>query len=242
VFNGLDPSGTGKLYVVDDTFGDVGSIGGGWSLNLTIAPPTLGRPSITGSPEVGKTLTASSGPIGNGDAASYRWSRCTLAGAACAAIAGANQSTYVPTVADKGHTLIVTETATNSGGSASATSTPTSGVGPPIVSAAGTRKTQRVLKRRGIVAFATSDIAGGLLARATVRIANASRTYRFKSVRKTLAPGVRTKARLKLSSRGLRAVRNALDGGRKLKAQLRLTVTDSNGGRTTKKLTIRLRK
>jgi hypothetical protein len=130
----------------------------------------------------------------------------------------------------------------NSGGSPSATSKPTSGVGPPIVSTAGTKKTQRVLKRGGLVVLAKSNIAGRLIAGATLSIPNASKTYRFKSVRKTLAAGVKTSAKLKLPKRGLSAVRNALNRGQKLKAELRLTVTDSSGGKTTKNLSIWLRK
>jgi hypothetical protein len=130
----------------------------------------------------------------------------------------------------------------NSGGSPSATSTPTSGVGPPIVSTAGTKKIQRVLKRGGLVVLAKSNIAGRLIAGATLSVPNTSKTYRFKSVRKTLAAGVTTSAKLKLPNRGLSAVRSALKGGQRLKAELRLTVTDPNGGKTTKNLSIGLRK
>jgi hypothetical protein len=242
VFNGVDPNGTWSLYVVDDEGEDFGSIGGGWSLDLTIAPASVGQPSIGGAAEVGSTLTAISGPIGGSGTATYQWSRCNLAGAVCTPIAGAGNNTYVPTSADRGQTLIVTETATNSGGSASASSAPTSGVGPPVVSSAGTKRTQRVLKRRGLIALATSNIGGGLLARATVNVANASKTYRFKAVSKTLAAGIKTTAKLKLSKRGLKAVRGALDRGQKLTAKLMLTVTDPSGGNTTQKLSIRLRK
>ena len=242
VFNGIDPNGTWNLYVVDDEGNDYGSIGGGWSLDFTIAPPTVGQPSIGGPAEVGKTLTATSGPIGGAGAGSYQWSRCDLAGASCAAIAGAGANTYVPLAVDRGHTLIVTETATNSGGSASASSAPTSTVGPPIVSSAGTKRVQRVLRQHGLIAFTTSNIGGGLAARATVSVADASKTYRFKSVSRTLTPGVGTKARLKLSKRGLSAVRSALNRGKKLTAKLSLTVTDANGAKTTRKLSVRLRK
>jgi hypothetical protein len=242
VFNGIDPNGTWNLFIVDDDGNDYGSIGGGWSLDFTIASPTVGQPSVAGAAEVGKTLTATGGPIGGGGAASYQWSHCDLAGAACAPIAGAGANTYVPSAGDKGHTLIVTETVTSSGGSASASSAPTAAVGPAIVSSTGTKRVQRVLRQRGLIALTTSNIGGGLAARATVSIGGASKVYRFKAVTRTLAPGVATKARLKLSKRALNAVRSALDRGRKLTAKLSLTVTDANGAKTTKKLSIRLRK
>jgi subtilisin-like proprotein convertase family protein len=39
-FNGTDPNGTWSLYVVDDLAQDAGTIGGGWSLDITVSPPT----------------------------------------------------------------------------------------------------------------------------------------------------------------------------------------------------------
>jgi subtilisin-like proprotein convertase family protein len=51
-YNGVSPNGTWRLYVVDDAGTDVGSIAGGWSLNITTADPfctfqacTLGVPA-----------------------------------------------------------------------------------------------------------------------------------------------------------------------------------------------------
>jgi hypothetical protein len=175
IFGGVDPNGSWQLYVMDQFSGDHGAIDGGWSLDLTVPPPTVGAPASSGAAEAGTT-------------------------------------------------------------------TRSSGVGPPIVSTAGTKKTQRVVKRGGLVVLAKSNIAGSLIAGATVNVPNTSKTYRFKSVAKTLAVSVTTKAKLMLPKRGLSAVRKALNGGQKLMANLRLTVTDSNGGNTTKNLSIRLNK
>jgi subtilisin-like proprotein convertase family protein len=41
LFNGTVPNGTWNLYVFDDAGGDVGTIAGGWSLDLTTNGPTI---------------------------------------------------------------------------------------------------------------------------------------------------------------------------------------------------------
>lgn len=61
---------------------------------------------------------------------SYQWKRCNAAGSECADISKATNSTYTPLAGDVGLTLAIKVTATNSEGSASATSLPTGKVKP----------------------------------------------------------------------------------------------------------------
>ncbi len=71
VFNGTDPNGTWRLFIYDDTFQsstppDIGSISGGWALEITTGtPPTITSPA-TGSGTVGMpfshTFTATGDP------------------------------------------------------------------------------------------------------------------------------------------------------------------------------------
>jgi len=87
------------------------------------APVNTAVPTISGTPQVGQTLTASQGTWSNSPTSyAYQWS------AGGAAISGATSSTYAPVTADAGKTITVTVTATNSAGSASATSAATSAV------------------------------------------------------------------------------------------------------------------
>jgi hypothetical protein len=86
-------------------------------------PVNSAVPVITGTAQVGQTLTASQGTWSNSPTGyAYQWYR------AGTAISGATASTYVPVTAGIGSTLTVTVTATNASGSASATSAPTSAV------------------------------------------------------------------------------------------------------------------
>jgi streptogramin lyase/phosphodiesterase/alkaline phosphatase D-like protein len=60
----------------------------------------------------------------------FQWRRCNASGGECADISGATKSTYTPVEADIEHTLVAKVTATNSVGSASASTSPTGKVRP----------------------------------------------------------------------------------------------------------------
>jgi hypothetical protein len=92
------------------------------------APPAnTSPPTISGSDQQGKPVTASPGtwtgtqPIDY----AYQWQDCDPAGANCSPISGATAATYTPGATDVGSALEVTVTATNSAGSTAASSAAT---------------------------------------------------------------------------------------------------------------------
>ncbi|HZT15161.1 MAG TPA: hypothetical protein VFA19_04370 [Gaiellaceae bacterium] len=92
-----------------------------------LVPIDVSRPTITGTPAQGQTLTAA--PGGWGDTPSsyaYQWQRCDASGGSCADVAGATGTSYAVTSADAGATLRVDVVATNRFGSVPATSAVTS--------------------------------------------------------------------------------------------------------------------
>ncbi|HEY2543175.1 MAG TPA: hypothetical protein VGH92_08985 [Gaiellaceae bacterium] len=93
----------------------------------TVAAPTnTSQPTISGKAQDGQLLTANNGTwTGSPTSYAYAWQRCDSSGGGCSGIAGANSKQYTATAGDVGHTLRVTVTATNAGGSGSAASKPT---------------------------------------------------------------------------------------------------------------------
>jgi hypothetical protein len=100
----------------------LGSSSGGAS---TGAPPSnTSVPVLSGTAQVGQTLTTSAGswsgttPIGY----AYQWKRCDSSGVSCADVSGAASSSYALGSADVGYTMRVVVTGSNVYGSATAMS------------------------------------------------------------------------------------------------------------------------
>jgi hypothetical protein len=96
-----------------------------------IKPSNTALPVISGTPNVGQLLSVSNGTWEGSPVTSYayQWEACNNVGAKCKEIAGATASTYRVIPYEIADTLRAVVTATNSGGSASATSALTGLVG-----------------------------------------------------------------------------------------------------------------
>ena len=105
----------------------------------TAPPSNVALPTISGTSTVGWTLTASNGSWTQAPTSfTLQWLRCQYDGSSCVEIGGATATTYALTGEDVDTTIRVAVTATNSVGSATDESVPTSAVsalvqvGPPI--------------------------------------------------------------------------------------------------------------
>src|SRR5262249_10843413 len=67
------------------------------------APANTGSPTVSGTAQDGKTLSASTGSwSGSPTSYAYQWQRCDTTGAACSPLAGATSASYAAQTADVG--------------------------------------------------------------------------------------------------------------------------------------------
>src|SRR5256712_5689738 len=95
-----------------------------FAATVAAAPPAnTAPPSISGTPTVGQTLTASDGTWSNNPTSfAYQWLRCNGGGNNCGDVANGTQKTYTLLGADAGNTIRLRVTAPNADGSDSAPS------------------------------------------------------------------------------------------------------------------------
>ena len=84
---------------------------------LAVAPANTTPPTISGTVQQGKTLTATNGTWSNNPTTfAYRWQRCAADGTGCTNIDNAASRTYTLRLADVDHTVRVAVTASNADG------------------------------------------------------------------------------------------------------------------------------
>jgi thermitase len=93
-------------------------------------PQSTAPPTVSGTDATGQTLQSSAGSwMGTAPLSyAYQWQRCDSSGSSCGDVSGATSNTYTLTSADAGSTMRVHVSASNSAGSANATSQPTAPV------------------------------------------------------------------------------------------------------------------
>ena len=123
------------LRVVVTATNDAGSTSATSSPTAVVqaAPPVnTAAPTVSGTARDGATLTLDRGTWTGTPTIAYafQWRRCAAGGASCSDIAGATGTSYALTSADVGSTIRAVVTATNAGGSNSATTAQTASVAP----------------------------------------------------------------------------------------------------------------
>src|SRR5581483_1011198 len=97
-----------------------------------LVPVDVTVPTVTGTADLGQTLTATPGTWSSDDVVfAYQWQRCDATGETCSDIAGETKSTYGVVGADAGSTLRVVVTATDRFGAPTADSAVTAPVPVP---------------------------------------------------------------------------------------------------------------
>ena len=100
-------------------------------LNVALTPVDYRLPEVTGTPQVGETLTSDTGTWSTTASFTYQWQRCDETATSCTDIPGATSRTYTVDPADVDLVLRVETSAMNRFGTAVAKSAPTAKITPP---------------------------------------------------------------------------------------------------------------
>jgi calcineurin-like phosphoesterase family protein len=125
-------------------------------------------------------------------------------------------------------------------------------VGAAAVAPAGARPRDRTAPVQRLRARSPQDVdrlfvidrvnePSRLTARAYVNLSGSSRVVRFRTRRRSVGAGKRTRIRLKLAKRNLRLIKRRLRRGSRVRARVRVTARDASGNTSHARVTIRLR-
>ncbi len=117
---------SGRTVTID--YSEPGEIEVVVSAATTPLPTNTVKPVISGTAQQGQTLSTTNGTWTGSPTFTYQWADCNASGTGCTNISGAIASIYTLTANDVGHTVVVTVTGTNGGGSTPAASLPTATV------------------------------------------------------------------------------------------------------------------
>lgn len=152
---------------------------------IAVAPANTSPPTISGTAQEGKTLTASKGTWSGTDPITYtyEWRRCDADGGSCSSIGGATETTYTLKKPDVDNALRVVVTARNADGRSSSTSVPTAVVKPativPPLPADGCAKTGGTVPVAGVSPPARLTIDQTQVSPSTIAYSTRSVTARF---------------------------------------------------------------
>jgi hypothetical protein len=117
------------------------------------------------------------------------------------------------------------------------------GSGPAVSDTVTGFQVLRVAKRQKIGKLrvqASMAEKGKITVRGTVRVANAAKIFKLEPVSVSAAAGKTLTIRVKLPKRALKAVKNALKRGKRVKASLTIIAKDAAGNKKTEKRAVRL--
>jgi hypothetical protein len=210
------------------------------------SPYPTATPSVEGTAQAGKTLTAVDGTWTGTPAFAYQWQRCFGDGSGCSDIPGATGKTLTLAARSAGDTFRVRVTATEGIGSATKTSPVSAAVaeappvppppGPPAYAGIGLKALTVVVAKKGVVTLSLTCPAEAVLGCVGTDVVSlgklglASKTF-------AMAPGKTAKMSFTLP----RSVRKKLAKRKKLSATQVVNSFDARGVpvRTSAKLTLK---